>query len=905
MASRGFVQTDLAPTETPNTVASPIDIYQQIAAPKSAPSPGAAFLEGLGKLAAPATTALQDFDQQAGDKAEADARMAALTAKPEDLRNEIASGNYYGLAHRRAQSALRIMDASNRVFDASSTLDGMKARGELAGPDGDAKARLVIAAHAEGVAGDPLAEKAFTSGMLPVLRRYQTDAYQANVAHEQQNTQAKLIDYMRNRHDAIDANADPAGVKGNNPGNIEASAWAQGREGYIGTRGENGRFAFFRDAASGYRAANSLLDNYASKGVTTPAAIIAKWAPPSDGNDVASYVASIVKGTGLDPNAPLPKDTASRAAFLTAMTKVEHGKAPYSAGQIKDWLEGGTAAPDDLTAAHKRAMFQTADFAKNDLLLSPDAVEKSMATLAQHYAQSGNVAAVDALGAFDRNGSPLRDRYSAQFDTWRKQAEAVSDANKKKETASRIDGLDAAAIQGNMRPEDFNAEVDRQRAKDPMNFGEARAEALKQRFAANLQARQKASADALAKQQEAAVEREYVEHGARALLDGSGYMIPETGRFTAADNVERSYARKDYQERMFQRGEALIDEQAQREKWTPEATALAKVRLYSTNGAVQPTFKRSFGDLFEGSKGGITANPDKLTQRLGQLEFLRDNDAASYALLSGGDKQRETWLTAYRAARDFGADPETAYTRANQRVFKPENQERLGTADRQSKIDDVVKAWAATGWFGGGPGVLSGPLARGKAAEAVDLAVTAGVAGGDIVKRAAESLQRNHLIVNGVPVHNSIPGVGDPAVAAEYLSDGAEYAKQASPILRNQPFKVVLGDDPAKPGNYTLYRADTMERVTRPGSPDGSINGSKLRDFVLAWREKERRDKKSATDSLVRIQGMIPEPEREPTDDDLAELGRTRRKAIADVFTLGRRDWQEEPPTDADLRQGD
>ena len=898
----GIVQTDLAPTEMPNSVAAPTDTYQAIT---KSQSPGAQFLEGLGKLSAPAATALTTLDQQAGDDAEAQANVKALSVPPEELRKEITSGNYFGMAHRRAQSALRIMDASNRANDINLTLSGMNAKGELVGPDVAGKIGLLVGEQAAGVAGDPLAEKAFANAVTPVVRKYTNDAYANNVANAQQNTQAKLTDYMRSRHDVIDANADAAGVKGNNPGNIEAGDWAQGRPGYVDKRGENGRFAFFDTPASGYRAANDLIENYARKGIVTPAAIIARWAPPSDGNDVASYVASVVKGTGLDPNAPLPKDMASRAAFLTAMTKVEHGKSPYSAGQVKEWLEGGNTAPDDLTTTHRRAVFETADFAKNALLLSPDQIEKSMATLLQHYSQAGNVAAVDAIGAFDRNGAPLRDRYASQFDTWRKQAEAVSDANRKKEAASRVDTLEAAAINGNMRPEDFNAEVDRQRLQDPVNMGEARAASLKQRFAANLAAKQKAAADALAKQQEASVEREYVEHGARALMDGNGFMVPETGRFTAADGVERTYARKDYMERMFTRSEALIDQQAQRENWTPESTALAKVKLYSTNGAVQPVFQRSFADLFEGSKGGIPPNPQSLSQRLGQLEFLRDNDPASYALLSGGNKQQELWLTAYRAARDFGAEPETAYARANQRVFKPENNERLSASDRQSKIEDVVKAWTSSGMLGGGMGVLAGPIARGKASEAVDLAIAAGVADKDIVSRAAESLQRNHLIVNGVPLHNSIPGVGDPHVAAEYLEDGAKYVKENNPTLKGQPFKIVLGDDPAKPGNYTLYRADTMERITRPGQPDSSISGGALRDYVMAWRERDRMEKKVNAESLDRIKTLTPEPLPVPTDAELAELGRTRRKALADVFTFGRRGWTAEPPTERDLRAGD
>ena len=187
----GIVQTTLAPTEAPNTVAAPVDTYQQQATSKAAAtSPGAQFLEGLGKLAAPVTTAIQNYDQQAGDEAEGKAKMAALAATPEELRQEIASGNYFGQPHRRAASALRVMDAQNRVYEASSTLDAMNQKGELAGPEAEGTVKALIAQHAAAVADDPLAQKEFMAGMQPVMRKYTTDVYQANVAQAQQTNKA-------------------------------------------------------------------------------------------------------------------------------------------------------------------------------------------------------------------------------------------------------------------------------------------------------------------------------------------------------------------------------------------------------------------------------------------------------------------------------------------------------------------------------------------------------------------------------------------------------------------------------------------------------------------------------------------------------------------------------------------
>ena len=455
----GFVQTSLAPTEAPNTVAAPIDTYQQASAGKAAASPGAQFLEGLGKLAAPVTTAIQNYDQQAGDEAVAQANLKALTATPESLREEINSGNYFGLAHRRAQSALRVMDASNRVFEASSTLDAMKQRGELAGPDAEGQVKAIIGLHAASVAGDTLAEKQFAAGMTPVMRKYTTDVYQANVERDQTNKAAELYKYMVGHHDQVD-----------------------------------------RDAASS----------------------------PAD--------------------------------------------------------------PETLAARHKTAMFGSADYAKNHLLLSPKAISGVIRQVAQHFSDTGNKDALAAVGRYDRDGSPLSDQYGPQWDALTKKAEAVSDAAKKKSVNSDVDGLQAQAIKGEALPADFNKAVDDAARKDPENFGAARVEQLKADYQRNANAKATAATKALSSQQEGQYQREFVERGATQLLQGNGYAIPETARFTAADGVERKYTRKDLQTAMYDRAQGMIEERGKQEGWQPEKVTLEKVRAYGRNGDVHPLF---------------------------------------------------------------------------------------------------------------------------------------------------------------------------------------------------------------------------------------------------------------------------------------------------------------------------
>ena len=563
-----------------------------------------------------------------------------------------------------------------------------------------------------------------------------------------------------------------------------------------------------------------------------------------------------------------------------------------------------------ITAMHKQALFKTADFAKKDLLLSQGQIEGVLGKVAQHYAQAGNVEAFDAIGSYDRNGTPLSAKYGPQWDAWRKSAEAAYDAKQKEDVHLDVDGLTARAQRGEDKPDDFYKAVDAAHAKDPANFGETRKDNLKRQFDMAVATRKMTAATQLAAQQEASAEREFIEQGADALSKGKGYALPSEGRFIAADGKERTYTRKAYEQRMYDRAEAAIEEKGKAEGWSPEQTAAAKVRLYGSNGAVSPSYQRSFDDLYAGSRAGVPASPEQIQQRLGQLEFLRNTDPGQYLNLAGQkDKQQQTWLSAYKAARDFGSDPERAYAIANQRVFNPGAMDRLTEKELNEKVDDVVKriGIAGGGWASGtlnpiGPiarafssdTVMPGPIARAKAVDALHIQLAAGVAEKDLVEKAAESINASHIVANGVPVHNSIPGVGDASVAKEYLTDAARYFKETNPKLKDAAFGVALADDPARPGGYIAIRTDTMERLSRKG-----VSGEEVKDYVLQMRARERGTRKRWNDWATALQ-----PQRQQTPEEAAasegvdyvEIGRQRRKAIGDALAPARRDTSNEKP---------
>ena len=131
-----------------------------------------------------------------------------------------------------------------------------------------------------------------------------------------------------NIFEGLDPNSRAA--KNNNPGNIIDSGFARSQPGYAGT---DGRFARFETPEHGESAMHGLLQNYQKQGITTPAGIIGKWAPPSDGNDTNSYVAQVAKKLGVSPNDPIDvTDPKVRDILGKTIATVEAGTAGPNAG---------------------------------------------------------------------------------------------------------------------------------------------------------------------------------------------------------------------------------------------------------------------------------------------------------------------------------------------------------------------------------------------------------------------------------------------------------------------------------------------------------------------------------------------------------------------------------------------
>ena len=128
----------------------------------------------------------------------------------------------------------------------------------------------------------------------------------------------------------------PRGIRNNNPGNIEDGAFAQSLPGY---RGSDGRFAIFDSPQAGINAGGELLNRYAARGVVTPAQIINRWAPPSDGNPTQAYAQYVAQRLGIGINDPVPANR--RAEAFQAINEFENGNRSASNGASAAASGGG------------------------------------------------------------------------------------------------------------------------------------------------------------------------------------------------------------------------------------------------------------------------------------------------------------------------------------------------------------------------------------------------------------------------------------------------------------------------------------------------------------------------------------------------------------------------------------
>ncbi len=125
------------------------------------------------------------------------------------------------------------------------------------------------------------------------------------------------------------------GLRNNNPGNIRNSKTKWQGEVIPST---DRSFKQFRSMAYGYRAMIKLLQNYSKLNrCHTLRTIISRWAPPSE-NDTQSYIATVRKLTGIDPDKRINvDDSRTMCSIAAAMSYVENGVKAVMADVQAGW----------------------------------------------------------------------------------------------------------------------------------------------------------------------------------------------------------------------------------------------------------------------------------------------------------------------------------------------------------------------------------------------------------------------------------------------------------------------------------------------------------------------------------------------------------------------------------------
>lgn len=117
----------------------------------------------------------------------------------------------------------------------------------------------------------------------------------------------------------------PRGIRNNNPGNLRKST-----DKWKGLIEPDPDFYQFISPEFGIRAMARTLVNYQKRyGLDTVRKLIARWAPPEDGNPVDIYADYVAEKVGVDKDVPIEvKD--HLVELVKAMIEFENGQNPYS-----------------------------------------------------------------------------------------------------------------------------------------------------------------------------------------------------------------------------------------------------------------------------------------------------------------------------------------------------------------------------------------------------------------------------------------------------------------------------------------------------------------------------------------------------------------------------------------------
>lgn len=123
------------------------------------------------------------------------------------------------------------------------------------------------------------------------------------------------------------------GIRNNNPGNLDYNPAIKWQGQLPHDPAIEARFCRFESPVTGIRALCKVLLTYQRKyKVCTVAGVIKRWAPPSE-NDTGSYIKSVAKACGVEPDQTILIESYLEK-LAPAIIQHENGSQPYDADTI-------------------------------------------------------------------------------------------------------------------------------------------------------------------------------------------------------------------------------------------------------------------------------------------------------------------------------------------------------------------------------------------------------------------------------------------------------------------------------------------------------------------------------------------------------------------------------------------
>lgn len=144
----------------------------------------------------------------------------------------------------------------------------------------------------------------------------------------------------------------PRGIRNHNPGNLRPLSGGDTWDGQVGLDTAGGGpfvvFGFYDGKPGefwGIRALAKTLYNYQTRyGLTTPRAIIERYAPASE-NDTDAYAAAVASALGVGPDQPIDvvNNPGQHSRLTQAIIRHENGMQPYDLALVASVVEAGRA----------------------------------------------------------------------------------------------------------------------------------------------------------------------------------------------------------------------------------------------------------------------------------------------------------------------------------------------------------------------------------------------------------------------------------------------------------------------------------------------------------------------------------------------------------------------------------